>query len=157
MSGTGLSDRWSTREFPVLVEVARRLDEEGEATNEVVVHGAVAEALSLDVDGVEASVRALIDAGYLRREKPGRESLRASWSGWHNLELTERGRRAVGLWPSGEGVDALVDALRQAEAETTDPEEKSRIRQAAASVMGVSRDVMVDVLGAVIARQSGMG
>lgn len=45
--------------------------------------------------------------------------------------LTERGRRAVGLWPSEESVDALVDDLRKSEEATDDPEEKSLIRRAA--------------------------
>ncbi|MEP6650890.1 MAG: hypothetical protein ABJA74_13425 [Lapillicoccus sp.] len=67
--------------------------------------------------------------------------------------LTERGRRAIGLWPSGETVDALVDALRQAEEATEDPEEKSLIRRAVGAVTSVSRDVMVDVVAAVINRQ----
>jgi predicted ArsR family transcriptional regulator len=75
----------------------------------------------------------------------------------HAVDLTERGRRAVGIWPSSEGVDALVDALRQAEDATSDPEEKTLIRRAAGAVGMVSRDVMVDVMGAVIARQSGIG
>ncbi len=75
----------------------------------------------------------------------------------HAVDLTERGRRAVGTWPSSEGVDALVDALRQAEDTTSDPEEKTLIRRAAGAVGMVSRDVMVDVMGAVIARQSGIG
>jgi hypothetical protein len=71
--------------------------------------------------------------------------------------ITERGRRAVGLWPSGEGVDALVDALRKAENTTDDPEEKTVLRRAAGAVGSVSRDIMVDVVAAVVSRQSGLG
>lgn len=157
MSGTGLSDRWSTRDFPVLLEVARVLDGRHRPPDERETFEIVSEALDFEQEDVETSCRALVEATYLRREVPTMDSKPVTWWQWGWFVLTERGRRAVGLWPSGEGVDALVDALRQAEAETTDPEEKGRIRQAAASVMGVSRDVMVDVLGAVIARQSGMG
>jgi hypothetical protein len=82
-----------------------------------------------------------------------------SWGGrldWFVNEITERGRRAVGLWPTGESVDALVDALRQAEDATDDPEEKSALRRAAGAVLGVGRDVMTDVMAAVIAKQMGV-
>ncbi|WP_116951622.1 hypothetical protein [Jiangella endophytica] len=66
--------------------------------------------------------------------------------------LTERGRRAVGVWPSGENVDALVEALQQAAEATSDPEEKSALRRAAGAVLGVSKNVMTEVVAAVIAR-----
>lgn len=72
-------------------------------------------------------------------------------------DTKERGRRAVGLWPSGESADAPVDALRQAEELTEDLEEKTLIRCAAGSDRIRARDVMVDVVAAVVARQSGLG
>lgn len=50
------------------------------------------------------------------------------------VRLRERGRRAVGIWPNGESVDALVDALRQAGEATTDPEEKTLIRRPAGAL-----------------------
>ena len=71
--------------------------------------------------------------------------------------LTQRGRRATGLWPSENTVDALVEVLQQAERATTDPDERGAIRRAWSALGGVSRDVMVDVTAAVIARQSGLG
>lgn len=71
---------------------------------------------------------------------------------WLIDSLTERGRRTVGLWPSGEDVDALVDALKQAEQSTSDPAEKSLIRRAIGAVTAVSRDIMVDVTAAVISK-----
>lgn len=72
-------------------------------------------------------------------------------------DLPERGRRAVGLWSSGESVEALVDALCQAEETTDDEEEKSLLRRTAGAIGSASRDIMVDVVAAVVARQSGIG
>jgi hypothetical protein len=72
-------------------------------------------------------------------------------------ELTERGRRAVGLWPSGESADALVEALRQAEELTDDPKERTLIRRSAGAIGSVSREVLVDGVAAVVARRSGLG
>lgn len=70
--------------------------------------------------------------------------------------LNERGRRAVGIWPAGDGPDALVAALQQAAEATEDPDEKSLLRRASGAVGSISRDVMSDVLAAVIRSQTGI-
>ena len=147
-----MADRWTTRDLPVLLQLAKPLDD-----GEPPTMSAVGDALGLDEATVRRSVNALVDAGYLREEEATISGRSLSWGGLKWLALTERGRRGAGLWPSGEGVDALVDALRQAEETTTDPEEKTLIRKAASAVLSVSRDVMVDVTAAVVARQSGIG
>lgn len=150
MNQTRLPDRWGSRDFPVLLAAARHLDEgEGPIT--------VSE-LQSDLDDVSegeiiAALRALLH-GYILG-KPI-ETMGGTVD-FFVTDLTERGRRAVGLWPSGEAADALVEALRQAEDLTEDPEEKTMIRRAAGAVGSVSRDIMVDVVGAVVARQSGLG
>lgn len=149
MAPDPLPDRWNPRDFPVLIEAARILD-----TGETYASADdIAEALGFDVDDVIAALVAL--AGTYLTGNP--LNTLGGVSGFFATGLTERGRRAVGLWPSGEGADALVDALRQAEDLVDDPEEKSLIRRAAGAVGSVSRDVMTDVVAAVIARQSGMG
>jgi predicted ArsR family transcriptional regulator len=140
-----LPDRWTTRDFPVLRHVAHlvEVDRADEIRSEE-----VAERLGIDEDDALHSIIALHDAGYI-------EGLRADTLGGRYISatgLTERGRRAVGIWPSGESVDALVDALRQAEEATDDPEERGALRRAASAVLGVGRDVMTDVMGAVIAK-----
>lgn len=144
-----LHDRWNTRDFPVVVAVARELDE----GTRVVSATDVATSLEMDFLDVVTAMRALVP-GYL----VGRpvDSL-AGTSEFFINQLTERGRRAVGIWPSGEGVDALVDALRQAEEATDDPEEKGILRRASGAVGMVSRDIMVDVVAAVVTKQSGIG
>lgn len=144
-----LPDRWAEIDLPVLVAAARLLEE----GTEVLWESLIADATGLDKDAV---LRALsnLDGAYLNgRSSRGDGRLQS----FVVIELTERGRRVVGLWPSGESVDALVDALRQAEDATDDPEEKGALRRAAGAVMGVSRDIMVDVVAAVVARQSGLG
>ena len=152
MTSECLPDRWGTRDFPVLMAAARRLDADPEGHLDANV---LAEDTGLEFKQVITALDALGDRFLLTR------ALRAAG---RNLPvridvygITERGRRAVGIWPSGEGVDALVDALRQAEDNVDDLEEKTLIRRAAGALGSVSRDVMVDVMAAVIARQSGMG
>lgn len=148
MTATPLSDQWSTRDLPVLIEIARAHNIDGRK-----LAPQIQETLGITEDDVHDAVEALHEASYLEahwaNSMGGRFLL--------GVKLRERGRRAVGLWPSGESVDALVDALRQAEETTDDPEEKTIIRRAAGAVGSVSREVMVEVMAAVIARQSGIG
>ena len=150
MTTERLPDQWATRDEPVLFAVARRLEQ-----GAIPDGPGIAADVTIDVDVVERSLAALANADYLLVL---RRPMRGSTQEHVVTDLTERGRRKVGLWPSGEdSADALVDALRQAERLTTDPAEKGRIRQAMGSVASVSREVMIDVVGSVIAKQSGMG
>lgn len=140
-------DQWHTRDLHVLRAVA---DHDPHADNWAAT--ICAETL-LDPDDLTAALQALEEAGYVEvwwsRTYGGDDPLGA--------RLRERGRRAVGVWPSAEAADGLIDALRRAEEATDDPEEKTLIRRAAGAIGMVSRDVMTDVLAAVIARQSGLG
>lgn len=140
-----LTDLWTTRDLPILRHVAHRIevDDADEVRPE-----AVATALDVDKDRTLRSLITLQESGFIA-------GIRADTLGGKYImvtDLTERGRRAVGIWPSDEGVDALVQALRQAAEATSDPEERNALRKAAAAVLGVGRDVMTDVLGAVIAK-----
>lgn len=148
-----LSDRWHTLDYPVLLELARAL-EAGEYPD----RDAVTQKLGLERAQVDRAIAGLCRGDYLDLYAGGPEgrTIRGALTG-QSLALTERGRRAVGLWPSGEDVDALVDALRQAEQSTSDPAEQGRIRQAAGALMSVSREVMVDVIASVVAKQTGAG
>lgn len=151
MVEAGLPDRWSSRDFPVLVATARVLDGGGMPASVADVKAQLNG--DLEPDEIIAALKSLLH-GYIVG-KP-LDTLGGTMD-FFVTDLTERGRRAVGLWPSGESVDALVDALRQAESLTDDPEEKTMIRRAAGAIGSVSRDIMVDVVAAVVSRQSGLG
>lgn len=144
-----LPDRWTATDLPVLIAAAKLLEDGAP----VLWDSLITDATGFEKDAVLKALSNL-DGAYLNG-RPNRGDGRLQ--SFVVTDLTERGRRVVGLWPSGENVDALVDALRQAEDATDDPEEKSALRRAAGAVMGVSRDIMVDVVAAVVARQSGLG
>jgi hypothetical protein len=147
-----LPDRWQTRDFPVLVEAARAID----AGDRVDVTE-ISAALELEETEAKRALGALKQAGYLE-DRPvgvvGEVGVVGAWGSWTGL--TERGRRAVGIWPSGQAADSLVDALRQAEDMVTDPEEKTLLRRAAGAMGSVSREVLTDVMAAVIKSQAGI-
>lgn len=152
MSHDPITDRWSARDFPVLLALARRSEEHGPDDVDL---RAVATVAKLPLDQVERSFDLLEKSQYL--EAVWGPMMLSGDRQLHAVDLTERGRRAVGIWPSATGADALIDALRSAEEATQDPEERSAIRRAWSALGSVSRDVLVDVTAAVIARQSGMG
>lgn len=144
-----LPDRWNTRDFPVLLEIARGLDSGALPDQEKITAD-----LDITVDELNTAWQALREGGYLRlvEGRPRRLSDKETT----RLVLTERGYRAVGLWPSEKSADTLVDLLRRAEELTDDPEEKTLIRRAAGAVGSVSRDVITDVVAAIARQQMGV-
>jgi hypothetical protein len=144
-----LRDRWQDRDFPVLMAAARYLEE---ADDDVPGLEELIEATGFERAQVVKALSAL-DGTFIDASR--HDSMGGIWS-YDVIGLTERGRRAVGLWPSGEGVDALVTALRQAEDATEDPEERTALRRAGGAVATVSREVMSDILAAVIKSQTGL-
>jgi hypothetical protein len=144
-----LDDRWVGRDLPVLVSVAKVMDMN---PGRVLRVEDVAKDTSLESGTVLAALIAL--QGTYITGKPI-DSM-AGTLDFLASGITERGRRAAGLWPDGEAVDALVDALRQAEDATDDPEEKSLLRRAAGAVGSISKSVMTDVLAAYVRQQTGL-
>jgi hypothetical protein len=140
-----LPDRWATRDLPVLRRIAEVVEVDN--ADEVRPEGVAAD-LGIPQDDALRAMIALHGSGYIdgdRADSFGGKYIFAT-------DLTERGRRAVGIWPSSDGVDALVEALQQAAAATDDPDEKGALRKAASAILGVGRDVMTDVIGAVLAK-----
>jgi hypothetical protein len=144
-----LDDRWADRDLPVLVSVAKAVEAN---PGRVLQVKDVAGDTGLEWDAVLSALIAL-DGIYIvgKPVKSMGPTLDFIASG-----ITERGRRAAGLWPDGETADALIDALRQAEEATDDPEEKTLIGRAAGALGSVSRDVITDVMTAVIRSQTGI-
>jgi hypothetical protein len=59
----------------------------------------------------------------------------------------------TGLHPDGDdALSRLIDGLRQAADQTADDDERGRLRRAADALGGITRDVGVGVLTAVITR-----
>lgn len=144
-----LADKWQTRDFPVLLRAAADLDDGQDVDLE-----RIQTEVGVDEDTALRALTTLIHAGYLA-EDPHAVLTLGDGPG-AGLLLTERGRRAVGIWPGGNATDVLVDALRQAEDATTDPEEKTLLRRAAGAVASLGQDVLADVMAAVIRQQTGI-
>lgn len=134
-----LPDLWTTCDLPVLVELVRRLEYDGE--QHVFVN-------SLEVDGlkerqVEGATRRLRDSGLI--EGRGVAELE------HPLVVVRVSARAlqlVGTWPSPEQlVDRLLEALAAAAEEASTADERSRARRALEALRDAGRDVLVNAAG----------
>lgn len=146
-----LNDRWHATDFPVLLEVARRIERRD---GSISAHR-VAEALGRDHNDVIHSLLSLAEPGGWVVGQPlrGDNQILAFMVGG----LTERGRRATGLWPSEEAAaDALLDLLAQAAEQVEDPDDAGVLRKASRMLKGVPSAVLSDVTAALIRQQTGL-
>ena len=113
------------------------------------------EEAGLTEDDARYAGRAMIQAGYIEGH------VHKAFGGVLAIvtlaELTERGRRAVGLWPSDESAKALEEALVEVARGTANPEQASRLRRIAETLGGLARDVSVEVAAAVASRMTSFG
>lgn len=136
-----LPDKWTSRDFPVLVEVVRRVD----AGEDFILASDVASTLGMDEGDVEAAGRALRRRGLVVNSG----SMAAEFDTF--ADVSGEAYLLTGLHPSGDdAVSRLVDALRQAADQVDDPVEKGRLRALADHAGSVSRDVLGGVLTAVL-------
>jgi DNA-binding transcriptional MocR family regulator len=141
-----LDDVWNSRDYPVLMEVARILDQPGPAVPRI---RQVAAATGLSEADVTAAGVAL--------ERRGLVTLGAKSAGGSFAWFTDISGSAyllTGLHPDGDDAfSRLISALTQAAELTADPDEKSRIRRAVDGLLGISRDISVGITTAVITAQ----
>lgn len=130
-----LDDVWTTRDYPVLIEVVRRFDIE----HQPVGPGDVAHSLGMEEDDVLRATRNLNRAGYVNADHDG-------WVMNHSAEAL----RIAGAWPdAGDAVDRLLWALEERISGAT-PEEKSKLAKVRDAIVGMGRDVAVEVIGAAV-------
>lgn len=143
-----MKDTWVSRDLPVLDATVSLVDEGillPEATD-------IAERSGLKMADVGRALIAL-NGEYLDLQLSGGDP-----SAWYVRKLTSGARRAVGQWPSPEGVvDALAEAFENAAEREPDQEKKNWLRQVGAFVGTTGRDVATEVVSKVILRSTGMG
>lgn len=132
---------WAIRDYPVLLAVTRRFDE---GAHWVTVEEIEADT-GLDREQVERAATELSRRDFFEvRGAFGRPVMRVH-------DLSGQAYLFTGLHPDGDdAISRLIDALRQAAEQVSDPAEKSRLRRLADNAGSVSRDVLAAVLAAVI-------
>ncbi len=146
-----MDDTWTERELPVLTALVEHFDDSDAAQWH---RSDVVGATGLDADSVARALAALHGAQppYVAGVSVEEASYPVVLTG-----VTERARRAVGAWPTPEAlVDRLVAALLAAADDEGDPDQRSRLRQAAGWLGGSLRDVATQVATGVVLHQTGM-
>jgi hypothetical protein len=135
---------WAHRELPILAAALRRLDN-GETFPSL-------EVIRAEV-GLEAiQMRAGLSA--LETAQPPYIAVRYTMAGPEHVggfvtSVSERTRRLLGSWPSAEDLmERLVAALQEEATTETQPERRSRLREAAEVLGGMAREIAVQVLAA---------
>lgn len=109
-------------------------------------------------DGAQQSLRRLGDTGYitvLTSKAMGRRGPRIVVI----TGVTEKGLRASGAWPDNAEVlaDRILTVLAEGAENEPEPEKRSKLKAGLQGVGGMTRDVLVDVVGAALAKSTGLG
>lgn len=144
-------DTWATVALPILRWIAQ-----AEGPQPITV-GQLADDLELDAMIIANELDRLVDGGYLFGQV-----VKTQTGGdprpWFlaRRQLGPSGARAVGLWPSGDAGEVLLNVLRALEESTPDPEQKTRLRGAVEALGGMARDLLVDVAASFAKKMAGL-
>jgi hypothetical protein len=142
-----MDDTWFTRDLPVLDAVVSLLNEDVDfpdvadiAGRSGIVDAEVGRALrAMDGEYVDLVIGGEVDSWWVR-------------------SVTSAARRAVGQWPTAQGVvDQLAQAFQDAAEYEHDPERQSRLRQVGGFLTSTGREVATEVVSKVILHSAGMG
>jgi len=144
--GDKLPDVWATRDFPIL-KAATLYADQGLAPD----FDELAKQTGLSTGDVARGIAALQRRGLVQVET------NLAGTGWIT-DVSGEAYLITGLHPDGDGaLEALASMFRQAAEQTSDPDEKSRLRKAASAVGDVIGQVGAGVMTAYIARMAGIG
>ena len=144
-----MDDTWTARELPVLNAAAVLLE-----SSYMVTVSDIAERTGLEQPDVARALDAL---------HPSHVDFRKTETGgdptfWYVLKVTPEARRAVGQWPTAEGlIDRLAQAFADAAEHEDDAEKHYQLRQAAGLLKDGVRDVAVKAAAAIVGPQAESG
>lgn len=139
-------DTWTSRDLPVLQAIADLIEETGSHAD----GSAIVSRTGLTTAQVSRAVKSLEDE-YLRDVHWD-----ADW--FPDLYpivqgITSEARRTVGQWPSAEAAaERFIAAIEQQIIESETDEQRSRLVRIRDAVTVAGRDLLVDVMGAVLTK-----
>lgn len=137
-----MEDTWGARDVQVLSAVVALL-----GPSYMVTVSDIAGRTGLELAEVAQSLDAM-DPTYVdfRKTETGGDS-----TFWYVLKVTPEARRAVGQWPTAEGlIDRLAQAFTDAADHEDDAEKHYQLRQAAGLLTDTVRDVAVQAAAAIV-------
>jgi DNA-binding transcriptional ArsR family regulator len=118
-----MNETWDSRAAPIMRALGER---EGIGTGFGIRD--LAASLGLDPDAVAIELRRLLDAGYVSATIAQPMGPLANGTVM-SPRLSERGARAVGMWPSDDPYEALVALIETQLAKEGDTETKTKLRK----------------------------
>lgn len=145
-----MESTWDRLEQPLLEAIAQA--EAAGRAGELL--GQLAQEAGLDLTEAQNASRALYESDYI-----GGEVATTFESGFLLIDpyLKERGRRAVGVWPSDDAYANFVQVLETAVAAEADASRKSKLATLLSAVKDVGVDIAGTVLSAFATRAAGLG
>jgi DNA-binding MarR family transcriptional regulator len=137
-----VDDTWKARDLPVLSAAVELLE-----GSYMVTVSDIADRTGLDQPEVARSLDALhpTHVDYRKTETGGDPRF------WYVLKVTPEGRRAVGQWPTPEGlVEHFVRAFRDAAASEQDAERQFQLSQAAGLLADTIHDVAIQAAAGIV-------
>jgi len=118
--------KWDERELPILEAIAGLEDDSGENVERI---DTLVDLTGLERGDVVLGLRALVNAGYVDAIDASGPMVGNEGAEFLDIGLLERGRRAVGQWPSEDAGDDLLELIRQRAEGAATEEERSRLRR----------------------------
>jgi DNA-binding MarR family transcriptional regulator len=149
-----LEDVWNARDLPVLMAIARHLDQNpGTAlpVKDLVEH------LDMGPDDITRAVVALSDAGYIETIVHDRRLASAGRQINRVKRISPEARRIVGLWPSPEtALDRMIAALEELAAKSESDETRGKAQKLLDGFAEAGRQIGVGVARAAITGSMGL-
>lgn len=139
---------WDDREMPILQTVLAAED----AGEEVNLHD-LAVRTGLEQKSAQSGLRALYEANYVTGLDVGSMGMGFQLM---DIRLLERGRRAVGQWPSDNPFESLVELLDTKIAGEEDSDAKSKLARLRDALLGLGKDVGTALLIGWAKQQTGL-
>jgi hypothetical protein len=145
-------ETWNKVELPILERLAQA--ELDDTFDTAFGYADMAEAFGVSPRQAEIALGALVDARFIKADSDD-----GGFSGQRTIAvrgLTEKGRRAVGQWPSEDPYSDLLQVLDARIEATADPTEKSKLRSFRETVVGMGRSVATSLLTEYIKHRTGI-
>lgn len=144
---------WDVREQPILEAIADVEETQGDNVERI---DALVELTGLDRLVVLLGLRALLDAGYVAAIDAGARYRTDEDDDFLDIHLQERGRRAVGQWPSEDSADALLELLSARVSAASTDDERTRWERLLDAAKGLSGKALQDLTIAFLKHRAGL-
>jgi hypothetical protein len=139
-----MQEKWESRAVPIMKAIAER-----ESAADLVMIPDIAQEAALDPEAVLVELSRLVNAGYVDGE------VQIAGGGAENAHLlnpvlSERGARAVGLWPSDDPYEALMALIEKQLAEEADTETKTKLQKLREALSEIGKGTASGLLVALI-------